>query len=222
MALHDVPALALLREFPTEDGVILISSDDTELANLRLMLDELFGKTNFIGSFVWNTRNTDNRVKTHLSPDHEYISVYGRADQHAYSGGSSIEVTFKNPDNDPAGPYVTDPLTGKATAAERPNLHAYDMKQPGTGNVWKPDPVKGGSLDERGYAKLLQDNRIWWPPNARSGKPRKKRFLSETRGACRLRRFGRSFAQPGAAEVEGIIGERVFAFPKPRRYTKNN
>jgi adenine-specific DNA-methyltransferase len=63
------PRLALLREFLSEDGVILISLDDIEIGYLRLMLDELYGKPNFLGSFVWNTRNTDNRVKTYLPPD---------------------------------------------------------------------------------------------------------------------------------------------------------
>src|SRR5437868_7138686 len=77
--------------------------------------------------------------------------------------------------------YGTDPLTGKATAQERPNLHAYSMQQPGTINIWEPDPAHGWITDEAGYRRLLDDNRIWWPPNPVSGKPRKKRFLSETK-----------------------------------------
>ena len=67
------PRLMLLREFLAGDGVILISVDDTELGHLRFIMDEIFGKPNFLGSFAWNTRNTDNRVGTYLSPDHEYI-----------------------------------------------------------------------------------------------------------------------------------------------------
>jgi DNA modification methylase len=210
------PRLALLRDFMTDDGVILISLDDTELGHLRLILDELFGKANFVGSFVWNTRNTDNRVKTYLSPDHEYITVYSKARQASILGRIIDRSDFKNPDNDPRGLYVTDPLTGKATVAERPNLHAYNMEQPGTSNVWKPDPAKGWITDEDGYNKLLQDNRVWWPPNPRTGKPRKKRFLSETQTRMPASSFWTEFrAQSGAAELEKVIGERVFAFPKP-------
>ncbi len=209
------PRLSLLRDLLTEDGVLLVSLDDTELGHLRLMLDEIFGKPNFIGSFVWNTRNTDNRVKTYLSPDHEYIIVYGKS-RGVSILGRRIDRDYKNPDNDPRGPYVTDPLTGKATAAERPNLHAYNMQQPGTTNVWEPDPAKGWITDEAGYRALLQDNRIWWPPNPATGKPRKKRFLSETRERMPASSFWPEFrAQSGAKEVGDIIGERVFAFPKP-------
>jgi len=175
------PRLALLREFLREDGVILISLDGVEIAVLCLVMDEIFGKQNALGTIVWNTRNTDNRIKTHLSPDHEYIVVYGKSEQARIEGRIIDRSDFRNPDNDPRGPYVTDPLTGKATAEARPNLHAYNMAQPGTDNVWKPDPAYGWITDEAGYNALLADNRIWWPPNAKKGKPRKKRFLSETK-----------------------------------------
>ncbi|HAU36444.1 MAG TPA: site-specific DNA-methyltransferase [Phycisphaerales bacterium] len=210
------PRLALLREFLTQDGVMLVSLDETELANLRLILDEIFGKSSFIGSFVWNTRNTDNRVKTYLSPDHEHIVAYGRSKGVSILGRRIDRSDFKNPDNDPRGPYVTDPLTGKATAAERPNLHAYSMEQPGTSNVWKPDPAKGWITDEAGYKALLAENRIWWPPNPTTGKPRKKRFLTETQERMPASSFWTEFrAISGAKEVGDIVGERVFAFPKP-------
>ncbi len=210
------PRLALLREFLNEDGVLLVSLDDTEVGHLRLILDEIFGEASFIGSFVWNTRNTDNRVKTNLSPDHEYIVAYGRSSEVSILGRRIDRSDFKNPDSDPRGPYVTDPLTGKATAAERPNLHSYAMQRPGTSNVWEPDPAKGWITDEAGYRELLRDDRIWWPPNPATGKPRKKRFLSETQERMPASSFWTEFrAQSGAKEVGDILGERVFAFPKP-------
>ena len=159
------PRLALLREFLRDDGVILISLDEVEVAVLKLILDELFGKQNALGTIVWNTRNTDNRIKTHLSPDHEYVVVYGKSEHSRIEGRIIDRSDFKNPDNDARGPYVTDPLTGKATAEARPNLHAYNMAQPGTSNVWKPDPAYGWITDEAGYNELLKDSRIWWPPN---------------------------------------------------------
>jgi adenine-specific DNA-methyltransferase len=210
------PRIALLRQFLTDDGVILVSLDETELGVLRLLLDEIFGKTNLLGTIVWNTRNTDNRIKTYLSPDHEYILVYGRSSNSRIEGRVIDRSDFKNPDNDPRGPYVTDPLTGKATAEERPNLHAYRMEQPGTSNYWDPDPAHGWITDEAGYLKLLEDNRIWWPPNPTSGKPRKKRFLSETKIRMPASSFWSEFrSQSGARDVDDILGERVFAFPKP-------
>jgi adenine-specific DNA-methyltransferase len=210
------PRLLLLRQFLREDGVILISLDDVEAGHLRLLLDEVFGFKNRIATIVWNTRNTDNRIKTQLSPDHEHIFVYGKSEQAAIEGRVIDRSDFKNPDNDPRGPYVTDPLKGKATASERPNLHDYSMQQPGTENVWKPDPAKGWITNRAGYEVLLKETKIWWPPNPKTGWPRKKRFLSETQERMPASTFWPEFkTQSGARELDEILDERVFAFPKP-------
>ncbi len=210
------PRLVLLKQFLSDDGVILISLDDVESGHLRLMLDEIFGFKNRIATITWNTRNTDNRIKTRLSPDHEYIFVYGKSESSKIEGRVIDRSDFKNSDNDPRGPYVTDPLKGKATVSERPNLHAYNMEQPGTANVWQPDPAKGWITDRAGYERLLSENRIWWPPKPATGWPRKKRFLSETEDRMPASSFWQEFkTQSGARELDEILEERVFAFPKP-------
>ncbi|MGH8122883.1 MAG: site-specific DNA-methyltransferase [Rudaea sp.] len=210
------PRMVLLRQFLREDGVILVSLDDVESGHLRLLMDEIFGLKNRIATIVWNTRNTDNRIKTRLSPDHEYIFVYGKTEQTAIEGRIIDRSDFKNSDNDPRGAYVTDPLKGKATADERPNLHDYNMRQPGTDNVWNPDPAKGWITNKEGYAALLKEDKIWWPPNPKTGWPRKKRFLSETQERMPASTFWSEFkTQSGARELDQILDKRVFAFPKP-------
>ncbi|MEI7948432.1 MAG: site-specific DNA-methyltransferase [bacterium] len=210
------PRLVLLRQFLSEDGVILISLDENEIGVLKLVMDEIFGKSSALGTIIWNTRNTDNRIKTNLSPDHEYVLVYGRSLSSKIEGRIIDRSDFKNPDNDLRGPYVTDPLTGKATAEERPNLHSYCMQQPDTNNVWKPDPAHGWITDEAGYQKLLAEERIWWPPNPKTGKPRKKRFLSETKARMPASSFWTDFKTlSGASDLDNILGERLFSFPKP-------
>jgi len=209
------PRLVLLKQFLKEDGLILVSLDEIESGHLRLLLDEIFGAHRRLGTIVWNTRNTDNRIITNLSPDHEYIFVYGASEKSSILGRVIDRSNFKEGD-DPRGPYVTDPLKGKATLEERPNLHAYNMEQPGTSNVWKPDPAKGWITDEKGYMKLLEDDRIWWPPDPSTGWPRKKRFLSETKERMPASTFWPEFrTQSGARELDEILHRRVFAFPKP-------
>jgi site-specific DNA-methyltransferase (adenine-specific)/adenine-specific DNA-methyltransferase len=209
------PRLVLLKQFLTEDGLILVCLDENEIGNLRLLMDEIYGRSSCLGTIVWNTRNTDNRVKTNFSQDHEYILVYGGGPASSLQGRVIDRSDFKNAD-DARGPYVTDPLTGKATAVERPNLHAYSMRQPGTTNTWDPDPAKGWITDKAGYQKLLRDDRIWWPPNPQSGKPRKKRFLSETSTRMPAGSFWAEFkSQSGAKELDDVLGTRLFAFPKP-------
>lgn len=209
-----LPRLKLLRELLTDDGAIFISIDDNEVHHLRALMDEVFGEERFIGEIVWRTRNTDNRVKTNLSIDHEAVLVYGGSEDPSIIGRKIDRSEFQNPDNDKRGPWVTDPLTGKATAEERPNLH-YVIENPKTGERWKPDPSRGWITDKAGFKKLLIDKRIWWPPDAATGKPRKKRFLSETSERMPASSFWSDLkGQSGADELDQILGERLFAFPK--------
>jgi hypothetical protein len=206
------PRLKLLHMLLASDGVFVTSIDENEYHVLKLVLDEIFGRYGYLGSICLKTRNTDNRVKTRLSVDHEYIIVYSKG---APIQGRIIDRSdFKNPDDDPRGPYVTDPLTGKATAEDRPNLH-YDIVHPITGDLFPPDPARGWITDRQGYEKLLAEDKIWWPPNPSTGKPRKKRFLFETSERMPVSSFwADTKGQTGADELDKILGERLFAFPK--------
>jgi DNA modification methylase len=209
-----LPRLKLLREFLTDDGAIFVSIDDNEVHRLRCLMDEVFGEDCFLGEICWKTRNTDNRIKTNLSRDQEYILVYGRQPETSLRGRVIDRSGFQNPDKDPRGAYVTDPLTGKATAADRPNLH-FDILNEATGDVFSPDSSRGWITDRAGIERLKKEGKIWWPPNPRSGKPRKKRFLSETSERMPFSSFWSDLkGQSGADEVDQIFGKRVFAFPK--------
>jgi adenine-specific DNA-methyltransferase len=215
------PRLTLLRELLADDGIILVSIDDNEMHNLRALMDEVFGngpagepESNFMGCVVWKTRNTDNRVKTNLSEDHEYVLVYRKSPAGAWNGRVIDRSDFQNPDDDKRGPYVTDPLTGKATAASRPNLH-FVITNPETGDAYPPDPSRGWITDLAGIQTLLAEKRVWWPPDPATGKPRKKRFLSETAERMPESSFWADVrGQSGADELDQILGERLFDFPK--------
>jgi adenine-specific DNA-methyltransferase len=131
-------------------GVFACSLDDNETYRFGVMVYGLSPRLTRLGEFVWRTRNTDNRVSSGLSVDHEYIHVFAPS-------GTSIEgrvidrSSFKNPDNDPRGPYTTDPLTGKANAQDRPNLH-YLIVNPETGDEYPPHPDFGWITDKAGPA----------------------------------------------------------------------
>lgn len=207
------PRLQLMKELLADDGAIFVSIDDNEFPHLRLMMDEIFGSDNFLTAVVWKTRNADNRVKTMLSVDHEYVVVYSM-NRSPVRGRFIDRSDFANPDNDQRGPYVTDPLTGKATAEDRPNLH-FVIENKETGDRYEPDPARGWITDRAGIAELLREKRVWWPPDARTGKPRKKRFLSDTKERMPASSFWADIkGQSGADEVDQILGERLFAFPK--------
>jgi adenine-specific DNA-methyltransferase len=210
------PRLQFLAELLSNAGTILVSIDDHEVHRLRALLDDAFGAEHFIGSFCWKTRNTDNRVKKKLSTDHEYVLVYSRGI--GLKGRVIDRPDFSNPDDDSRGDYVTDPLTGKATAVQRPNLH-YPMVNPDSGDIYPPDPARGWITDENGFNALLADKKIWWPANPSTGKPRKKRFLFETSERMPVSSFWADLkGQSGADEVDKILGKRLFDFPKSMEF----
>ena len=200
-------------ELLSRDASISISLDGGETPKLMSAMYEI-ADVSHCGSFVWRTRNTDNRVLSNLSVDHEYIHVYTMNSSPIY-GRKIDRSNYKNEDNDPRGPYTTDPLTGKANANDRPNLH-YTIKNPETGDVFPPHPDFGWITDEDGYKKLLSENRIYWPKNSSTGRPRKKRFASEASERAPVSSMEIKIKQgEGNQVLSSLFGEKVMNFPKP-------
>ena len=105
--------LAAALPLMSDASSLLISLDDKESAILREAIRPIALQR--LGEFVWRTRNTDNRVVTNFSLDHESVHVYVKPGS-ALQGRIIDRSSFKNPDGDPRGDYTTDPLTGKANA----------------------------------------------------------------------------------------------------------
>ncbi|MFY9317516.1 MAG: site-specific DNA-methyltransferase [Burkholderiales bacterium] len=205
------PRLYLARNLLREDGIVFVSINDAELANLRRLMDDVFGEENFIGTLVWKSRhNVDSRNKTALSSDHEYVVVYGLK----LTGQEIDKNKYSNPDNDPRGPWMSDNMVGLATKDQRPNLH-YDLANPQTGLVYSC-PEKGWRYDRSTMAKKIAEGRVLWPANA-DGRPRHKKFLAEVRSE--FTGFSSILDVPttaeGTQEVRELFGEAVFDFPKP-------
>ena len=126
------PRLKLLQKLLAEDGAIFISIDDNELANLKLVCDEIFGGRNLISTFVWEKRkNRENRKS--ISSRHDYILCYakditaGRIIKQLPMSGEALD-RYSNPDNDPRGPWKSDPATAQAGHATQAQF--YELKVP--------------------------------------------------------------------------------------------
>ena len=195
-------------------GVLFCSLDDNESFAYETLSKFSVSGFDYLGRFVWKTRNTDNRIITRFSVDHEYVHVITKKDGRLL-GRIIDRSNFTNPDDDERGPYVTDPLTGKANAAARPNLH-YVITNETTGDTFPPDPDFGWITDAAGFAKLVEDDRVHWPANTATGKPRKKRFLSETDARAPISSLGISIRQgEGNSDLSSILGNKAVSFPKP-------
>lgn len=130
--------LAILRNLLSEDGSIWISIDDNEAHYLKVMCDEIFGRSNFIASVVWRTSDNSNNNATTFSLDHNYILVYSRSSNWRpnFLQDEKKRSHFRNPDNDPRGPWFDgNPVNNPGL---RPNLQ-FDIVGP-YGDVIKSPP----------------------------------------------------------------------------------
>lgn len=201
----------------SETGCILISINDIEYAQLKLLCDDIMDEQYYIGTFIWKSRqNKDNRNITGISVDHEYILAYAKREGiRNFKGGERQTERYSNPDNDPRGPWTSGNMVGIATEAQRPNLH-YDFIDHRTGvNYGKP--LMGWRYDRNTMKRLVDENRIIFPETP-EGRPRRKVFLSDVKEV----RPGFSsvvgdniYTRNGTADIVSVFGKRVFDFPKP-------
>ncbi len=210
------PRLKIARTLLHPDGVILVSCDDGEVANLRAIMNDIFGEENFVAQFVWKARQfTDARANTNISTDHEYIVAYARDDGFSLKGIGRDESKFANPDNDPRGDWMSRSMLGLATRDQRPNLH-YDIIEPSTGRVFPPNASTGWRYSKEKMADLISEGKVLFPKND-DGRPREKKFRKEMRSefiAFRSIIDGIHTAD-GTQEIRSLFGVDLFAFPKP-------
>lgn len=202
------PRLRLARELLSDDGVIFISIDDNEDRNLRIICDEVFGETNFLAQCVRKRRNSQANLSKNISPIHEYILIYAKNNGDVLNRVSANidESEYKNPDDDPRGPYKTMPCTNKGGSV-------YSVITP-TGRTitgeWR--------FKKDTYEELLADNRLVFPRGG-EGKPRYKLFLSEKMREGQLANTwfdGLASNQEATKEIKELFNsELVFDTPKP-------
>ena len=210
------PRLTLLRELMREDGSIWVSIDDNEVQNLRAIMDEVFGAENFVATIVWQKRTSPD-MRLAISDAHEYIVIYAKSANHVTF--NKIPKTpdqiaqFKNPDNDPRGPWVSSDYTAQGF---RPN-QMYKIRTPG-GAEYEPPPGVCWKNVEPVYKELAKDGRIWFGKDG-NAMPRRKTFLSESAGDSPWTWWGNDEAghtQEAKQEVADIFGsDEAFPTPKP-------
>jgi adenine-specific DNA-methyltransferase len=177
-----VPRLKLLRELLADDGAIFISMDDSEQHNLRTILDEIFLEENFIANIVWQKRTSpDNRII--LGDAHEFVICYAKNQNQFRNTLKKLELNeeqiqqFKNPDNDPHGPWVSSDFTAQGY---RPN-QMYKITTP-AGKVFTPPEGRCWKNVEAVFHKLVKEGRMWFGVDG-SGIPRRKTYLREREGS---------------------------------------
>lgn len=173
------PRLKLARNLLTEDGVIFISIDDAEQANLKKIADEIFGEKNFLAQVIWERAFSPINLKKNFSESHDYILVYGKDASKIVSNGlkrsQETNDRYSNADNDPRGPWTSGDLS-VGPAIEK---NIYPITTPGGREVMPPSGYSW-RLSESTLKEYIEDNRIWFGEDG-NNTPRIKRFLSEVK-----------------------------------------
>lgn len=214
------PRLRLLRDFLRDDGVVFVSSDDTEQPHLRLVLNEIFGTSSFSASLIWQKKYSPQNDASGFSEDHDFITVYSRNSSWAPNPlprTAAQDKAYKNPDSDERGPWKPSDLTRN----EYRERDYYAITTPSGKEVW---PAKGRSWSRppEEIENLRKDNRLYF---GRKGDaiPSLKRFRSEVKDS----RVPQTFLpysevghnQEAKKEVKDIFPDTIEPFntPKPTR-----
>ncbi|HRX85862.1 MAG TPA: site-specific DNA-methyltransferase [Phycisphaerae bacterium] len=174
------PRLMLLRELLSENGSIWISIDDNEVQNLRALLDEIFGKQNFVATVIWEKVYSPKSSAKYLSENHDYVVVYaknkGGWNRRLLPRTEEANARYENPDNDPRGPWKPSDLSARNYYSKG----TYSIECPGGRVIDGPPEGRYWTVSEDDFWELDSDDRIWWGED-RNGMPALKRFLSEVK-----------------------------------------
>ena len=170
--------LKLARNLLSENGVIFVSIDDNEVANLRKLMDLVFGGENFVAQIIWQKVYAPKNTADWFSEDHDYVVVYAR-DKAVWrpeklARTPDMEARYKNPDNDPRGPWKAADMS----ARNRYDAGVYSVTCPSGRVIDGPPTGRYWAIDEAKFKGLDTDKRIWWGQDG-NNTPAVKKFLSE-------------------------------------------
>lgn len=215
------PRLKLLHKLLSEDGAIFISIDDSEQANLKLVMDEIFGANNFVTTVIWRKNYAPKSSAMHFSEDHEYILIYAKNAANwrvkLMPRTEKQDKAYKNPDKDPRGPWRPNNLAARNFYSKG----TYAITTPSGRVVEGPPPGSYWRVSEDKFNEMDKDGRIWWGKDG-NNVPAPKIFLSEVKQGVVPQTFWSyeevGHTQEAKREVLSILDkDNVFATPKPTK-----
>ena len=222
------PRIKLAKELLADDGVLFISIDDGEAANLMKLCNDVMGEVNFVADLIWQKKFSRANDATYFSTMHDHILCYCKSSIALNNNGWEIGLIpredeipkgYSNPDNDPRGVWTSVILSAKSGSESL----LYEIKTP-SGRKVVPPSGRFWSCSKDTFEKWKADNRIWFGING-DGVPRKKTFLSEVQQGLRpntiLFQDEVGNNQEAKQETKALFnGLGVFDGPKPVRLLK--
>ncbi len=211
--------LEVARELLKDDGSIWINIDDDEAHYLKVLCDDVFGRENFVSNVIWEKKFSPQNDAKWFSDNHDHIIVFAKTKEiwspNLLPRTPKMDERYKNPDDDPRGPWMSGGLDVKTYSAE----YDYTIRTP-SGKKVVPPKGTCWRVSKEGLQELIQDNRIWFGEKG-DNVPRIKRFLSEVKQGLTPtsiwfhKEVGHN--QEARQETNLVIGSEIFKTPKPER-----
>ena len=217
------PRLKLARNLLTDDGVIFISVDENEIANLRKICNEIFGEDNFIGTFIWRKKDGGGQAKDYFVIEHEYIVGYRKSDALLWEDEKEIRDINEYKKIDAKGRYKITKLAkwgNTARREDRPSMYfplnapdgtlAYPIAPDGNDGRWR--------IGKEKMKELVQNDLIYWEKKNDLWIPYEKEYFTNQSKIIKQRSILYDVANTGdgtdcLTELFGI--KDIFENPKP-------
>lgn len=167
--------LEIAKEFLRDDGCIFVQCDDNEQAYLKVLMDEIFGRENFVACFVWEKKGGRQNDAKWYSVNHEYILNYAKQKNNfkpnLMQRSDEMLKQYKNPDNDPRGVWTSITLQAKSGNENMRYKIKFD-----NGIEWEAPNGTYPRFSRNNLENLYKENRLWFGENGKNT-PRLKNFL---------------------------------------------
>lgn len=215
--------LEIIQRLLSDDGSLWITIDDNEAHYLKVLCDEIFGRSNFVSNVVWEKVYTPKSNGRGLSSDHDHILIYAKSQKWFDSGWNMIPRTeeqqgrFKNPDNDPDGPWRTYPLDVRTEDGAKREKYRYEVVLP-SGRVVKPAQGRHWALPKDSFEEQRLAGDIYFGKDG-DAMPTRKVYLKDAKQGVIARTWW-TYKEVGGnqdakREVLKLFGDSGFITPKP-------
>lgn len=240
------PRLQLLKELLRDDGAIFVSSDENEVHNLRMMMDEIFRVEMPLATLVWKRRSPSGMRKDPVSVDHEYVMLYAK-DRSQIKLSGLFRTAADYPLEDKIGRYASTDLTIGMTAEDRPNQF-FNITNPKTKVKYPGNPNRVWRFEPDMMRQVIEDKLVIWPDEQKDSemtRPRYKTYFdpanpkmkplsswieSSTRPKAEISEEAEDYDieilssgmnAEGGRVLQRIFGKKVVDYPKPPSLIKS-
>jgi len=219
-----LPRLQLLHDLLSDDGSIWVTIDDNEGHYLKVLMDEVFGRRNFVANVFWEKKFSPQNDAFQISINHDHVLVYAKRSinwrPNLLPRSEKQAKNFKNPDSDPRGAWLSAVYICAESKDERPNLY-YAIRNPFTDqDVW-PSTTRVWAFDRESTKRNIEQDLLYWGANGNNERPRLKKFPEALQQGTVPPTFWRNDEvgnnQEAKKEILASDAEAPFATPKPER-----